>query len=111
MPRFSWPAMVVARRLIRNAHPSEPSPGASMASNPAAPTATATAPASPVSSVTWRAVLTGAVLVFAISVISPWAVLVVKGSQLTSNAIPIIVYVPYPDGTGLWPPWKLGGDS
>jgi hypothetical protein len=37
-----------------------------------------------------RAVLTGAVLVFAISLISPWAVLMVKGSQLTSNAIPII---------------------
>ncbi len=37
-----------------------------------------------------RAVLTGAVLVFAISVISPWAILMVKGSQLTSNAIPLI---------------------
>ena len=40
--------------------------------------------------VTWRAVLVGAVLVAAISLISPWAILVVKGSQLTSNAIPII---------------------
>jgi hypothetical protein len=40
--------------------------------------------------VTFRAVLTGAFLVAVISVISPWAVLVVKGSQLTSNAIPII---------------------
>ena len=42
------------------------------------------------SGVTWRAVLTGAVLVGAISIISPWAILMVKGSQLTSNAIPII---------------------
>ena len=40
--------------------------------------------------VSWRAVLTGAVLVGAISLISPWAILMVKGSQLTSNAIPII---------------------
>ncbi len=40
--------------------------------------------------VTPRSLLFGAVLVAAISVISPWAVLVVKGSQLTSNAIPII---------------------
>ena len=40
--------------------------------------------------VTWRAVLTGAVLVAGISIFSPWAILVVKGSQLTSNAIPII---------------------
>ncbi|MDA0337979.1 MAG: hypothetical protein O2782_22650 [bacterium] len=40
--------------------------------------------------VTFRATLTGALLVAMISVISPWAVLVVKGSQLTSNAIPII---------------------
>ena len=40
--------------------------------------------------VTWRAVLTGAVLVAGISIISPWAILVVKGSQLTSNAIPIV---------------------
>ena len=37
-----------------------------------------------------RAVVTGALLVALISVASPWAVLVVKGSQLTSNAIPII---------------------
>ena len=34
--------------------------------------------------------LTGAVLVGAISLLSPWAILLVKGSQLTSNAIPII---------------------
>lgn len=40
--------------------------------------------------VTPKAVLFGLVLVGAISVISPWAILVVKGSQLTSNAIPII---------------------
>ena len=40
--------------------------------------------------VTWRAVLTGTALVAAIAVVSPWAILVVKGSQLTSNAIPII---------------------
>ena len=40
--------------------------------------------------VTFRAVLIGALLVAVISVVSPWAVLVVKGSQLTSNAIPII---------------------
>ena len=44
----------------------------------------------PSSGVTWRAVLIGAILVGAISIISPWAVLAVKGSQLTSNAIPII---------------------
>lgn len=37
-----------------------------------------------------RAVLVGLGLVFAISLISPWAILMVKGSQLTSNAIPII---------------------
>ena len=41
----------------------------------------------------WRSVATGSVLVAAISVISPWAILVVKGSQLTSNAIPIITVV------------------
>lgn len=40
--------------------------------------------------VTWRSVLTGTVLVGIISVMSPWAVMMVKGSQLTSNAIPII---------------------
>jgi hypothetical protein len=40
--------------------------------------------------VTWRSVLVGTVLVGAIGVLSPWAILVVKGSQLTSNAIPII---------------------
>ena len=40
--------------------------------------------------VTWRAVLTGALLVAAIGLISPWAILMVKGSQLTSNAVPII---------------------
>ncbi|MBT6145067.1 MAG: hypothetical protein HN712_04875 [Gemmatimonadetes bacterium] len=40
--------------------------------------------------VTPRAVLFGLVLVGVISVMSPWAILVVKGSQLTSNAIPII---------------------
>ncbi len=40
--------------------------------------------------VTWRAVLLGAVFVFAISLLSPWAVLMVQGSQLTSNAIPLI---------------------
>ena len=43
-----------------------------------------------VRAVTFRAVLAGAFLVAVISVVSPWAVLVVKGSQLTSNAIPII---------------------
>jgi uncharacterized protein DUF6785/uncharacterized protein DUF6784 len=43
--------------------------------------------------VTPRAVVLGAVLVFAISIISPWAVLMVQGSQLTSNAIPIIAVV------------------
>ncbi|MBT4496405.1 MAG: hypothetical protein HOC74_01710, partial [Gemmatimonadetes bacterium] len=45
------------------------------------------------SGVTWRSVLTGAFLVGAISIISPWAVLMVKGSQLTSNAIPIITVI------------------
>ena len=44
----------------------------------------------PSSGVSWRSVLTGAVLVGAISLLSPWAILLVKGSQLTSNAIPII---------------------
>ena len=42
------------------------------------------------SSVSLRAVITGLIFVFAISLISPYAVLMVKGSQLTSNAIPII---------------------
>ncbi len=42
------------------------------------------------SGVTLRAVLTGAVLVGVISVLSPWAILYVKGSQLTSSSIPII---------------------
>lgn len=37
-----------------------------------------------------RSILTGVVLVLAISLISPWAILMVKGSQLTSNAIPIV---------------------
>ncbi|MBT3374656.1 MAG: hypothetical protein HN406_03610 [Lentisphaerae bacterium] len=37
-----------------------------------------------------RAVLTGTVLVAIISIVSPWAIMTVKGSQLTSNAIPII---------------------
>ena len=37
-----------------------------------------------------RALLTGVVLVAAISLISPWAVLIVKGSLLTGNAIPVI---------------------
>ncbi len=40
--------------------------------------------------VTARSLLFGTVLVAVISVMSPWAILVVKGSQLTSNAIPII---------------------
>ena len=44
----------------------------------------------PTQGVTSRSVLTGALLVAAISVLSPWAILVVKGSQLTSNAIPIV---------------------
>ena len=42
------------------------------------------------SGVTLRAVLTGAVLVGVISVLSPWGILYVKGSQLTSSSIPII---------------------
>ena len=37
-----------------------------------------------------RAIITGLTLVLAISLLSPWAVLMVKGSQLTSNAIPIV---------------------
>ena len=44
----------------------------------------------PPAGVTPRAVLMGIVLVLAISFISPWAILLVKGSQLTSNAIPLI---------------------
>ena len=40
--------------------------------------------------VTARSVLAGATFVGIISVVSPWAILVVKGSQLTSNAIPAI---------------------
>ena len=42
------------------------------------------------SGVSLRALLTGAVLSGAISVLSPWAILMVKGSQLTSTYIPII---------------------
>ena len=42
------------------------------------------------SGVTPRAVLTGAVLMGVICVLGPWAVLMVKGSQLTGGAIPII---------------------
>ena len=38
----------------------------------------------------WRAVLLGTVLVGAISLICPWGFLVVKGSQLASNAMPLI---------------------
>ena len=44
----------------------------------------------PARGVTLRAVIAGAALVAAISVVSPWAILAVKGSQLTSNAIPVI---------------------
>ena len=40
--------------------------------------------------VSWRAVGVGTALVGVIGVVSPWAILVVKGSQLTSNAVPII---------------------
>ena len=40
--------------------------------------------------VTARSVLAGAAFVGLISIVSPWAILVVKGSQLTSNAIPAI---------------------
>lgn len=49
-----------------------------------------TEPTSLRTGVTLRATLMGAALVALISVLSPWAILVVKGSQLTSNAIPII---------------------
>ena len=42
------------------------------------------------SPVSLRALLVGSLLVGAISLISPWAILMVKGSQLTSNAIPIV---------------------
>ena len=44
----------------------------------------------PPAGVTLRAVFIGVILVLAISLISPWAILLVKGSQLTSNAIPLI---------------------
>ena len=44
----------------------------------------------PSSGVSGRAVLTGSLLVGAISVVSPWAILIVKGSQLAGNAVPII---------------------
>ena len=44
----------------------------------------------PTTGVSARAVLTGALLVLAISLLSPWAILMVQGSQLTSNAIPIV---------------------
>ena len=47
----------------------------------------------PKSDIRLRAMLTGLVLVLAISLLSPWAVLMVKGSQLTSNAIPIVAVV------------------
>ena len=40
--------------------------------------------------VSLRAVLTGAVLMGVICKLAPWAVLMVKGSQLTSTSIPII---------------------
>ena len=40
--------------------------------------------------VSWRAVLIGILLVGFMSVVSPWAVLMVKGSQLTTNAVPIL---------------------
>ena len=43
--------------------------------------------------VTPRALGLGALAVLAISLLSPWAVLMVQGSQLTSNAIPIIAVV------------------
>ncbi len=44
----------------------------------------------PSSGVSWAAVLTGAVLVGAISIVCPWAILVVKGSQFAGNALPVI---------------------
>ena len=44
----------------------------------------------PISGVTLRALLTGAVLLGAICWLSPWAILIVKGSQLTNTSIPII---------------------
>ena len=44
----------------------------------------------PASGVTLRAVLTGAVLMAVICHLGPWAILEVKGSQLTNTAIPII---------------------
>ena len=40
--------------------------------------------------VSLRAVLTGAVLMGVTCKLAPWAVLMVKGSQLTSTSIPII---------------------
>ncbi len=43
--------------------------------------------------VSLRAACTGAALVTAMSVVSPWAVLVVKGSQLTTNAVPAMAVV------------------
>ena len=44
----------------------------------------------PSSGISWRAVLTGALLVGAISILCPWAILVVKGSQFAGNALPVI---------------------
>ena len=49
--------------------------------------------AKPSSGVSWSAVLTGAVLVGAISIICPWAILVVKGSQFAGNALPVIAVI------------------
>ena len=49
-----------------------------------------TTPRRPASGVTLRAVLTGAVLMAVICHLGPWAILEVKGSQLTNTAIPII---------------------
>ena len=40
-----------------------------------------------------RAVVVGACLTAAISVVSPYAALLYKGSELTSNAIPLIAVV------------------
>lgn len=50
-------------------------------------------PSSDNSIVSLRAVMVGAALTGAISTISPWAALLYKGSELTSNAIPLIAVV------------------
>lgn len=47
-------------------------------------------PQKPARGFSWRALVLGAILSGVISVVSPWASLLYKGSELTSNAIPLL---------------------